>query len=699
MTPSELTAAISRQINQATGSVGDEISDARAEMYERYMGEPYGDESEDRSAVISTDISDTIEWIMPELMEIFTGGDKVVSFEPEGPEDEELAEQETDTLNYVFSRKNDGFMVLYNFIKDGLIYKNGYVKRHWSEKEKTTVEEYENVTASRWFQMQADWEDKGVEVEILREEVEEAEEAAPMPPANGFNGAQIAEPTLSVEVRLVQVEEREVVETVPPEEMLISPRWSKISLDDCPFVAHRRSIMVGDLIEMGYDEKQASSLPDAYDDEMAEEKVERFSTRGSSEYDEREEVDMSTREVLVHECYLLVDWDDDGKAERRKVMVGGTSYEILRWADSGEDDNEEVYAVPFSTWTPVPIPHRHYGRSIAELVQDLQRIKTVLFRQMLDNVYLLNNPTREISEGGMGDSTLSDLLHDRPGKILRTDQPGHYKEHSPPQFMQQLMPAIEYVDTVRENRTGVTRYNQGLDANSLNKTASGLQKVMNASMKKLALYARIFAETGLKHLMLGIHADLRRNSTKGMTVKLRNKYIEVDPRLWNDRSDMTVNVGVGTIDKELRLGLLEKIITEQKEHLVNGSPLVTPAQLFNTYERFVTTAGLKNPEEFFVNPAKAEQQPQQPPPDPAAGLVQVEMAKTQQRQTEADQKLALDTAKMHMEDDRARDKMNMDFALRVAEMQVKGETSVTMEGIKAAASIANTMNQPPGAEQ
>ena len=720
MTSTELTAAISRQINQATGAIGDEISDTRTNAFERYMGEPYGDEVEDRSSVVSTDVSDTIEWLMPSLMEVFTGGDKIVSFEPEGEEDEELAEQETDTVNYVFNRKNDGFMVLYNFIKDGLIYKNGYVKRHWSEKEKTTTEEYEGVSVVQWNQMQMDWDAKGIEVEILREEIEAGEdddgsEEAPVPgEPMGEIIAAFTGPSLSVEVRLTQTIECEVVESVPPEEVLISPRWNKVVLDDCPFVAHRRAVMVTDLVEMGYDAEQVNTLPDAFDDETAEEKIERFSTRGSSEYDQREEVDDSTREVLVHECYLLVDWNGDGKAERRRVMVGGTSYEILRWADGGED-NEEVETQPFSSWTPVPIPHRHFGRSIAELVTDLQRIKTVLWRQMLDNIYLTNNATREIAAPGVGDSTLSDLLHDRPGKILRTEAPGMYVEHTPPQFMGQLMPALEYVDMVRENRTGVNRANQGLDANSLNKTATGLNKIMNASMQKIALYARIFAETGLKHLMQGIHGDLRRNATKDMTIKLRNKWVAVDPRDWNDRSDMTVNVGVGTIDKELRLSIIERIIAEQKEHLMAGSPLVTPSELFNSYERFIAAAGLKNPDEFFVNPANAPPAPpEQPKADPASeAFLKAEQMKVEQRHVEAQGKLELEgvkgqqnmevtTATLQVEmvkakmiDDRERDKNNMDFVLNLAKINAEGQTTVTVEQIKAATVIASAMNQPP----
>jgi len=354
----------------------------------------------------------------------------------------------------------------------------------------------------------------------------------------------------------------------------------------------------------------------------------------------------------VHECYVRVDYDGDGKAELRRIMVGGTSYEILKFA-SGGNDNDEIEEQPFSCWTPVPIPHRHYGRSVAELVDDLQRIKTVLMRQMLDNVYLTNNPTKEIAQEGIIQGvTLADMLHERPGKIVRTAQPGHYFEHSPPQFMQQMLPAIQYIDDVRENRTGVTKFNQGLDSDSLNKTAHGIERVMSASMKKIALYARICAETGLRHLFQGIHGDLRRNSSKALTLRLRNEYVQVDPRSWAERADLSVNIGIGTTDKQMRMAFLEKIISEIKEHLVAGSPLAKPSHLFNAYERFISNAGFKNPEEFFTNPTGTEmdEMPKgQEQGDPQAqAYMQAEAMKTQQREADSQRKAEIEKGKLQI---------------------------------------------------
>lgn len=675
MTSRELRVAIGRQINTATASVGDDITNERSTLFERYMGEPYGDEVEDRSQVVSTDISDTVEWIMPEIMEIFTGGDRVADFEPLGPDDEAKADQETDVVNHVFMRKNEGFLILYSFFKDALIMKNGYVKRWWDEAEDTEVEEYSGLSEDEIFVLQGNWAEEGAEVELEEAEQEEG--------------------GLRIKARVTRRREKLCIAPVPPEEIIFTPRWNKVTLDGCPFVAHRREVTVSELIKQGYDAEQVRSLPDSEDEQFSEERINRFDNRDAEEDQQAEAPDPSMREVMVYECYIYVDYDGDGVAELRRVTVGGEHNEILKWAEGGED-NEEVPWQPFSSITPIVVTHRHIGRSIAELVDDLQRIKTVLMRQMLDNVYLCNNPTREIAEEGIGETTIEDLLVERPGKIVRTASPGHYVEHTPPQFMQQMLPAIEYVDTVRENRTGVTRYNQGLDANSLNKTASGVNQIMNAAQKKLLLIARIFAETGVKHLFRGIHADLRRHATKRMTVKLRGNYVPVDPRHWKNREDMAVNVALGTGSREQMIARLMMIAEKQEQHILQGSPLVTVNELHHSYSQIIEKSGFKNPNAYFRDPQTIPPQPEQPPqPDPATQQVQL-MAQIERDKNE--QRHQLELAKLRLEDDRERDKLNIEAALKMLDINAKNGTAITIEQVRAAARATAPINQP-GAPQ
>ncbi len=678
MKSEDLQKAIAEQIDNATGALGDEISKQRSDLVDAYFGEPYGDEVANHSQIVSSDVADTIEWILPEIMEIMAGGENVVHFSPVGPDDIEAAEQETDTVNHVLMRKNDGWLALYSWFKDALMQKNGYVKRIWEKNTTNNAESYEGISEGELLTLYSRWLSEELKVEIEASDRKQ-------------------DGTLDISVRLVGETECETVVPVPPDEILISPRWNSVNLDGCPFVAHRPSgKTVSDLVAAGYNRKQVEGLANRAEAENSDSRISRFDTEDLSENDEANPIDMAGRTVDLFECYLYVDMNDDGMSELTKVTVAGEGRKILKWKD-GSEDIEEVHEQPFSSLTPNIIPHRHHGRSVAELVDDLQRIKTVLKRQMLDNIYMLNNPTREIAEDGIGESTIADLLVDRPGKIVRTAAPGHYQEHTPPQFLAQAIPAIEYIDSVRENRTGVTRYNQGLDANSLNKTASGIQQVMSAAQKKVALIARIFAETGVKHLMRGIHSDLRRNASKPMVMDLRGEYVEINPRSWRDRSDVEINVALGTGNKEQRLGRLMAIAEKQEMHLMQGSPLVTPKNLHHTMELIVGEAGFKNPALFFTDPAQAQPQaPEQPQADPMQAAIQIEQMKAQAAQQTAGVKVQADMQRAAMEDDRKRDEANLNAALKMAEINAKEGTAIEVESIKALATSTSQVNQPNG---
>jgi hypothetical protein len=628
LTTDELRVLVSRQITQASSSTA--ISAERSDLFDAYMGEPYAEDADipkGKSYVVSTDVSDTIEWIMPELMEIFTSGDKVVSFEPLGPDDEERAEQETDVVNHVFMRQNDGFLILYSMLKDGLVQKNGYVKRWWDKRTKVNVEEYDGLAPEDVLQLEQQWAQYGAEVEILEGET-------------GPDG-------IHIKVKLTEECEGEKLAPVPPEELLIHPRWNSISLVGCPFVAHKKTETISALIEMGFERKQLEALGEAADEEFSEERIGRFNADGSEEDSDGEPADKSMTEILIHECYIYMDHNGDGIAELRKITVAGTGHEILRLED-GEDANEEIMGdCPISAWTPIIVPHRHFGRSVGELVTDLQRIKTDLQRNTLDNFRANNNPTREIAEDGIGENTIEDMLIDRPGKIVRTALPGHYVEHVPPQFAAQSLAVIEYFDTVRENRTGVSRLSQGLDANTINKTARGQAQLMTAAQKKIALIARIAAETGVKDLFRGIHDDLRRNATKAMTVRLTGGWVQIDPRHWRSRADVAANVALGIGSAEQQMQKLMLIAERQEQNLLAGSPLVTPKNLHHTYEKMIDVAGFKNPSAFFTDPDTVE--PREPPPDPqmvqVQGLLQIEAQKVQNQAQNDQQKMMLEGQK------------------------------------------------------
>ena len=675
----ELQSIVASQINAATGTLNSDIADHRGELMKRYLGEPYGDEVVGLSSVVMSDVSDTIEWIMPELMDIFTAGDDAVEFEPMGKEDEDAAKQETAVVNYIFGNKNEGFLTLYTWFKDALIQKNGIIKSYWDEREVTEIEEYDDLTLVEFLQILSDLEESG-EVTILEQSWEPEE--VPTEP-------------LRVKLEIKKQLQEYRTETVPPEDFLITPRWHSIFMDGCPFQAHRAKKPVSELIEMGFDRKQVEALPDAQDD-LDEEEVQRFNSRNNTEFGENDEPDPSMREVTLFECYIRADQNGDGIAELLQVFVGGEQNEILKWS-SGKPAVEEVQHAPFDALTPIIMSHKFFGRSIAELVEDLQKIRTVLVRQALDNIYVGNNQRPHVDETMMTENTMQDLLNPAPGHPIRGKGPMAGVSYVPvPNVTSEILGMVEYVDGLRESRTGVTKYNQGLDADSLNKTATGIQNIMNASQKKILLIARIFAETGVKSLMRRIHRDLRKGPIKTITARLRNEWVEVNPRVWKDRADMSVSVGLGTGNKDNMLQRLNMILERQIQGMEVG--LSNPQKILHTLHKMVELSDLKAPELFF----DLGEPPQQS--DPTEGIIaverekamikgQVDLQKEQIKQAgEAERsaqkaendeiRMASDLAQAQMADDTKRDLAMMDAAVKLALEENRALNATDLELIR-----------------
>ena len=251
--------------------------------------------------------------------------------------------------------------------------------------------------------------------------------------------------------------------------------------------------------------------------------------------------------------------------------------------------------------TPIIITHRFFGRSVADLVMDIQRIKTALLRALLDNAYLANNPRTEVPESHATETTLDDLLVSRPGGIVRTKLPGGLSVIQHPDIGGHVFPLLQYQDTTREWRTGVSRQGQGVDPNALqNQVATIANQMFNAAQAKVKLIARIFAETGIRDLFTLLHATIRKHGGQLATVRLRNRWVTIDPRDWKERNDMTVNVGLGTGGKSEQLAHLNMIIAAQKEAIAAG--MVSPKNLYNSAKELTRLAGHKNVDTFFTPP-------------------------------------------------------------------------------------------------
>jgi len=644
----EILSILAKEIHNSSGYIGGEIVSRRKKSLEYYLGNPLGNEQEGRSQVVSNDVMDTVESLMPSLMKIFTSGDNVFACEGTGPEDEEMARQASDYLNHIFLKDNNGFKVLYTAFKDALIQKNGILKVYWDDSDKTEREEYTRLTDDEFNDLVSD-------AEVKVKNHTEYED-----PITDEKGKEIDNiPLHDVVIHRTKYYGRVRIDPVPPEEFLIERRCKDI--DSANFVAHRVNKTKSELVEMGYDPDLVYSLPTGNSENFSEDVFVRHQNIdfGSGE----SSGDKSTDTVLIHECYIKMDADGDGKAELLKVCVAGDGKKLL--------DVMEVDTIPFISMTPVIMPHRFHGRSIAELVEDIQLIKSTVMRQMLDNMYLTNNNRVAIQDGQVA---MDDLLTNRPGGIVRTKQPPQ-NVMMPIQaqpITEQASGMLSYLDSVKESRTGVSKTSQGLNADSLNNsTATGMNQVLTQSQMRMELIARIFAETGVKDLALKIFELICKYQQKEKIVRIRGKYIPMRPYEWKDRVNVTIHVGLGTGSKEQQLILINAILERQMQAInlqqnVFG-PMVNLRNIYNSLKKMVENAGLNSIEPFFMDPDVGAAQMPQLPPKPPTEFEKVTLAQVQGENQRAQLKAETEVKRIE-----AQMRQNLlDFELKIKEIELK----------------------------
>jgi hypothetical protein len=603
MREDEIASIVRRTLEQCIGYDGGPLSEARAKALRYYRGEPLGNEIEGRSQIVSRDVAEVVDGMIPDLLKPFVSGDETVRYEPRGPEDEQAAQQATDYANYVWNVDNPGFTVFHDWIKDGLLARVGVVKVWWEREQQTSRESYTGLTEVELAALQAD----PSVTKIV------ASSAQPIPGPDG-------QPVPSFDATVHRTVEGGCIRirNVPPEEFLVLSE--RIQLDDRPFVAHRCRRTLSDLRELGYPEEKIARIDSGgaeYD--VVPERDERESPEQELIGREEMSADPAQREVWVSECYLPLDADGDGIAEYRKVTLAGDTANVVL-------DNEEVDDHPFAAWSPYPIPHKFHGESVADKVMDVQLTKSAILRQMLDNLYLVNNARTEIVEGKVN---LDDFMSSKPGGYIRVREAGAMREIAVPPVFQHAFPALEYLDTVRENRSGATRYNQGLDADSLNKTATGINAIMTKAQGRLETIARIFAEVGVKRAFRMLLKLMTRYQDRARVVRLRNTWIAVDPRAWNAEMDVAINVGLGTGNKDQQLAHLMAVWDKQLQAMqVQGGPdgpMVTLQHMYETARKIVENAGLKSAEQFFADPSQAPPPPPKPDPEMEKAKAQIEI--------------------------------------------------------------------------
>jgi len=622
MQQNELKSILQAEIDDAIGYIETETVDQRKQALQAYLRQPYGNEVEGKSQIVTGEVAEAIDGALPSLVRIFTGSDNIVIFEPQGPQDEASAKQATDYCNWVFLRDNEGVAILHDWFKDALMQKNGIVKAYWENKEDITKERYYDLSDDELAMLMSD-----ESMEIVEQDTTEFPIYDPMgQPVLDPTGIPVMGSTHNVIVQKRKKSGKVTIENVPPEEFLISKKARTIA--DSPFVAHRQMLTRSDLVAMGFNKKQVEGLQ--MDDALAytPERVVRFSA-GEQPYQVQTD-DPSMQEIEVFECYVKTDMNGKGIATLTQVFYA--SNEILQDAD-GKEAVEEVDYVPFHSICPIPIPHKFFGDSLADRTTDLQLIKTTITRQMLDNLYLTNNARVVAVEGQVN---LDDLLTSTAGGVIRAKSQNAVQQLVVQNVASQAFPMLQYLDTVQSKRTGVSDASQGLDPSILqNVTAAAVASMQQAGAGKIELMARIFAETGVKSLFQGILHLLCKYQDKPRLVRMRGEFVEFDPRTWANQYDVAINVGLGAGNRQEQMAMLSMVLAKQEQLIAQygpANPYVSPAQYRSTLGRMVEIAGFKDSAEFY-KPITPEQdqmlsnpppQPQQMPPE-----VQAIMARTQ----------------------------------------------------------------------
>ena len=644
VTEEELVARIRGEITDSLG-YGDVLSQQRELAMEYYYGLPFGNEVAGRSQYVDSTVQDTIEWIKPSLMRVFASGDDMVKFNPTGPEDVEMAKQATDYVNYVFTKQNPGWEILYNWFTDALLSKNGIVKVWWSEEDNWNREEYTGLT------------DMELDALINEEDVEVLAHTPYIEAQPDDAGVEYTSTELhDIVIKRLNSRGSIKIENVPPSEFLIN-REAK-NIQDARFVCHRVRKTLSELREMGY-EFDDDELGDSEDDqiEFSGERQARYQFDNSSNYDigfgaTGASNEPALREYWLHENFVKTDYDGDGIAELRKVCTVGST--VLA--------NEPIDSIPFISLCPIRIPHKFFGLSVADQVESLQLIKSTLMRNLMDNMYNQNFGRYAVLEG---QANLDDLLTQRPGGVVRVKSPNAVTPLATPSLEPYSFQMLEYLDGIRESRSGVSKNTQGLNDNALTShtTATAVAQVMTASQARVELIARNFAETGVKELMSTIYELLQKNQDTETVIGIRGTWVPIRPSEWLDKYDCTVSVGLGHGNRDQQLMHLSQLIQFATQALSGGLGIVNEQNLYNIGAQVIKNMGFVNVQDFLTDPSQ-QQEPN--------AKEQAMASETQIKQKELEIKMAemqIKAQKLQLE----QAALQVETQLKVAELKLESE--------------------------
>ena len=658
----DLEREIGGLLQEAINHVENVLTPERAKATDYYFGRPFGNEEDGRSKVVDTTVRDTVQGMLPSLLRIFLGSERTVEFKADGPEDEQEAQQMTDYINYIIREDNDGFVQFHAAFLDAMVRKLGIFKFWWEKGEKVSGYQYEGLTEQNIQDLSMD---PGVVIKNL-----EAYQLTTDSPV-----------LYDADVTRTKDVSRARFEAIPPEEFLFTPRAR--STDDALLLAHRREVRKSELVSMGYGEKLLDGM----------ESVE-YSISQNLEAQGRQ-IDESTTERDSDDFdpkYLYIESYVRSGLSWRKYCHLGPNFKIVNGKGKGEPVDSHIFAV----MPCVLEPHTIVGQSIADLVMDLQKLRSAVVRGTVDSLGNAITPRTAVDQYNV---EMQDMVNSEVGGIIRTKGP---PSNSVMEFRHQFvgsdtLPFMQYLDQMQESRIG--RNPGGIDPDTLqSSTKAAVAATLTSAQQRIEMLARVFAETGIKALFKGLLKLVVEHQDRARVVRLRNQYVEVDPRVWDATMDVTVHVGLGVGMPEEKMNGLMAIMAKQEQMIFGPmgpvNPLVSLTEYQHTLTRFAELLGYANPQEFFkqIDPqqlqamTQAMSQPKQPSPEEMLAQVQMKSieADTQNKQ----QRLMLDMQKMQLDDDRERDKAAADFAIAAAELELKYGTAVDVAKIKASAQQA-----------
>lgn len=582
MTDYELLALINAAEEDAAIYNGEFM--ALNEKYLReYMGEPYGDEVEGQSSAVSTDIFDVVESDMPAMMRIFAGSGDILTFPPmsDKQEDAQEAEDKTAYVNHIVRSQPGSFKILHDWIKDALIQKNGVVKYYVDKQVEVEEVEYTGVSQEEVMMIESTLQDADVD----KVKVEISEEV------------ETSENLYDVKFRVKRTENPIKIINIAPENFLISKNATCI--EDAELVGDKVRKTRGELIAEGYDRELINKLPTVDGDDN---RSTLNSIRNKDQGGDKRDSDVShwaSEYVEISDLYVLVDYDDDGIAERRHIMKSGNY--IL--------ENESFNHEPYASLSAILMPHKAIGRSRAEIVSPTQRKKTAIERGILNNIYMVNNPRNVVHD----DVDLDDMLAMRANGIVRLDSDSTVLPQQAvatlavPYIGDAALQVMQYVDSSRAQSTGVNLANQGLDADAIAKeTATRFNGIEAKGDEKIELIARNFAETGFRKLYEGIAWLASRYQNSQREILVNGKPLKTNPSKWMFKHYCTSQVGLGAGNNEKMVGSLQGILQIQQQMKMQGSLLADEQDIYNTLKRITDGLGFPSVDEFFNNPEQPE---------------------------------------------------------------------------------------------